>query len=40
MEQIDLWIGGIATLMFLTGCFLVVLSARHRSEERSRWGDR
>jgi hypothetical protein len=36
-EQIDLYIGVAVTLMFLAGCFLVVVSLRERFEERRRW---
>jgi hypothetical protein len=35
-EQMDLYIGVVVSLMFLAGCFLVVISARERSEERRR----
>jgi hypothetical protein len=38
-EQMDLYIGVAATLMFLAGCFLVVVSVRERFEERRRWRD-
>jgi len=36
-EQMDLYIGVAATLMFLAGCLLVVVSVRERLEERRRW---
>ena len=37
-ERIDIYIGVVVILMFLAGCFLIVLSARERTEERSRRG--
>ena len=36
-EQMDLYIGVAVTLMFLAGCFLVVVRVRERFEERRRW---
>ena len=35
-ERMDLYIGVVVTLMFLAGCFLVVISVRERLEERRR----
>ncbi len=36
-ERMDLYIGVVVTLMFLAGCFFIVVSVRKRSEERRRW---
>jgi len=33
----DVYLGVVVTLMFLFGCFLIVVSIRRRSEERRRW---
>jgi hypothetical protein len=38
-EQMDLYIGVAVILMFLAGCFLVVVSVRERFEEHRRWRD-
>ena len=35
-ERMDLYIGAVATLMFLAGCVLTILSVRERSQERRR----
>lgn len=37
-ERIDIYIGVVVVLMFLAGCFLIILSARERTEERGRRG--
>jgi len=36
-EQMDVYLGLVLSLMFLAGCFLVVVSVRQRSAERRRW---
>ena len=35
-EQMDLYLAIIVTLMFLSGCFLIVLSVREQLEKRGR----
>ena len=35
-ERMDLYIGVAVTLMFLAGCFLVIVRVRERFEERRR----
>lgn len=35
-EQMDLYLGVIVALMFLSGCFVIVVSVRERSEELRR----
>jgi hypothetical protein len=35
-ERVDLYIGAVVTLMFLAGCFLVVVGMRERFKERRR----
>jgi hypothetical protein len=37
VSQMNLYLGVVVTLMFLSGCFLIVVSIRQRSEERRRW---
>jgi hypothetical protein len=36
-EQMDLYVGVIVTLMFLAGCFFIIVSVPERSEQRGRW---
>ena len=36
-EQMDLYLAVVVILMFLSGCFLIVVSIRKRSQERRRW---
>lgn len=35
-EQMDLYLAIVVTLMFLSGCFLIVLSVREQLEKRGR----
>jgi hypothetical protein len=35
-ERMDLYVGVAVTLMFLAGCFLIVLSLREQFEKRKR----
>jgi hypothetical protein len=36
-ERFDIYISAVVILMFLAGCFLVVVSARERIRELRRW---
>jgi hypothetical protein len=35
-ERIDLYVGVVVSLMFLAGCFLMIISVRERIEQRAR----
>ena len=36
-EQMNVYLGMALSLMFMAGCFLIVVSVRERFEERRRW---